>query len=64
VGSCPFCKDLKDKLEFIDNLASADFRYIEELGCRKPVIENYFFYTRSPDKFGKFLDLSPAELVL
>ncbi len=63
MGSGSFCKDLKDKLKFIDNLAFADLRYIKELGCREPVIENYFLYTCIPDEFGKFLDLSPAELV-
>ncbi len=52
MGSRPFCKDLKDKLEFIYNLASADFRDIEELGRRKPVIEYYFVYILTPDKFG------------
>jgi len=63
VGSCSFCKYLKDELEFIDNLASADFRDIEELGCREPVIENDFFCTRTPGKFGKFLNFPPSKLV-
>jgi len=63
VGSCSFCKYLKDELEFIDNLASADFRDIEELGRREPVIENDFLCTRTPNKFGKFLYFSPAKLV-
>jgi hypothetical protein len=56
VGGCSFCKDLKNELELIDNRASAGFRDIEELGCGEPVIENCFLCTRTPDKFGKFLD--------
>ena len=64
MSGCSFCKDLKDELEFIDNLASADFRDIKELGCREPVIENDFLCALTPGKFGKFLNFPPSKLIL
>lgn len=63
MGSCSFCKDLKDKLKFVDNLTSADFRDIEKLCRRKLVIENYLFCTRASHKFGKFLYLPSSKLI-